>query len=538
MLRLFVAVAAAAALVTGLATAATVTGTSFGDVLTGTPRADVLDGRAGKDTLSGLAGADVILSGPGRDIVNAGAGDDRIPVHGDGLRDTIRCGAGRDIVTADAIDSVPRDCEVVSRQISSDRTTDPIGQHATQVEPDTFAFGSTIVSVFQVGRVFEGGAVAIGYSTSRDAGATWKAGLLPGVSDSSPRPGQSERASDPVIAYDAAHRTWLAATLGISMRTSSYYFYVNRSPDGLTWSAPVAAVTGRTGELDKEWITCDNWASSPFRGHCYLSYFHVGSGEIRTTTTTDGGLTWSAPVASSPVPTQELDFNGAQPLVLPNGTLVVVYTAFADPRFGARSELQATRSSDGGVSFSAPGRVAFLATAAIPAIRTFALASAEVDGAGRMYVTWEGCPGGGSCSASRIVMTTSVDGVSWTPSQSVTAGGLGVDHFLPGIAAHPSTPGRLALVFHSIPDDCANDAACVGIDVFQTTSKDAGRTWSKQQRLTAEPILLDSIARTRIGLMLGDYVSTSFVRGRPVSVFVLASPRVNGRYREATFAYR
>ena len=50
--------------------------------------------------------------------------------------------------------------------------------------------------------------------------------------------------------------------------------------------------------------------------------------------------------------------------------------------------------------------------------------------------------------------------------------------------------------------------------------------------------MLDSIARTRIGLMLADYVSTSFVRGRPVSVFVLASPRVNGRYRQAAFAYR
>jgi hypothetical protein len=38
--------------------------------------------------------------------------------------------------------------------------------------------------------------------------------------------------------------------------------------------------------------------------------------------------------------------------------------------------------------------------------------------------------------------------------------------------------------------------------------------------------------------MLADYVSTSFVRGRPVSVFVLASARVNGRFRQATFAYR
>jgi hypothetical protein len=135
-------------------------------------------------------------------------------------------------------------------------------------------------------------------------------------------------------------------------------------------------------------------------------------------------------------------------------------------------------------------------------------------------------------------MSTSVDGANWTPAQAVTTGSQAVDHFLPGIGASPTATGRLALVYHSIPDDCANVAACPGIDVFHTTSRDGGRTWSRQQRLTGESIALDSIARTRLGLMLADYVSTSFVRGRPVSVFMLASPRINERFRQATFAYR
>jgi hypothetical protein len=225
-------------------------------------------------------------------------------------------------------------------------------------------------------------------------------------------------------------------------------------------------------------------------------------------------------------------------MALPTGTLVVVYTSFADPAFGFQSEIVATRSLDGGVSFSAPVRVAPLATTSIPAVRTFPLASAEVDGAGKMYVAWEGCAVAGACSTSRIVLSTSSDGISWTPAQVVTSAPSTVDHFLPGIGADPLTPGRLALVFHSIPDDCADDSACPGIDVFQTTSKDGGRTWTKQQRLTAEPVALDWIARTRIGLMLGDYVSTSYVRGRPVSVFVLAAARVGSRFREAVFAYR
>ncbi|HEV8420358.1 MAG TPA: exo-alpha-sialidase, partial [Actinomycetota bacterium] len=39
-------------------------------------------------------------------------------------------------------------------QISEDPYTDAGAQHKTQVEPDTFAFGSTIVATFQTGRTF------------------------------------------------------------------------------------------------------------------------------------------------------------------------------------------------------------------------------------------------------------------------------------------------------------------------------------------------------------------------------------------------
>src|SRR5262245_48307144 len=53
--------------------------------------------------------------------------------------------------------------------------------HQTEVEPDTFANGSTIVAAFQVGRIFDGGACAIGFATSTNNGATWTSGLLPGI---------------------------------------------------------------------------------------------------------------------------------------------------------------------------------------------------------------------------------------------------------------------------------------------------------------------------------------------------------------------
>src|SRR5262249_44113709 len=53
--------------------------------------------------------------------------------------------------------------------------------HHTEVEPDTFSNGSTIVATFQVGRIYDGGACAIGFATSTDNGSTWTSGLLPGI---------------------------------------------------------------------------------------------------------------------------------------------------------------------------------------------------------------------------------------------------------------------------------------------------------------------------------------------------------------------
>src|SRR5215467_5595752 len=53
--------------------------------------------------------------------------------------------------------------------------------HHTEVEPDTFSNGSTIVATFQVGRIFDGGACAIGFATSTNNGSTWTTGLLPGI---------------------------------------------------------------------------------------------------------------------------------------------------------------------------------------------------------------------------------------------------------------------------------------------------------------------------------------------------------------------
>src|SRR2546427_8335066 len=65
--------------------------------------------------------------------------------------------------------------------VSTDPYTNTVKAfHQTQVEPDTFSSGSTIMSVFQSGRFTDGGASNIGYATSTNNGQTWTNGFLPG----------------------------------------------------------------------------------------------------------------------------------------------------------------------------------------------------------------------------------------------------------------------------------------------------------------------------------------------------------------------
>src|SRR3981081_23175 len=90
-------------------------------------------------------------------------------------------------------------------QISADPYTPasaPAGEHATEVEPDTFAWGSTGLSAFQTGRIFNGGATDIGWATSTNGGVSWRHGFLPGTSVQAARPGPFYGASDPPVADD------------------------------------------------------------------------------------------------------------------------------------------------------------------------------------------------------------------------------------------------------------------------------------------------------------------------------------------------
>ena len=62
---------------------------------------------------------------------------------------------------------------VAIKVVSQDPYTNTSSFHKTEVEPDTFSFGNTIVGVHQTGRFSDGGSSNVGYVTSTNGGVSW-----------------------------------------------------------------------------------------------------------------------------------------------------------------------------------------------------------------------------------------------------------------------------------------------------------------------------------------------------------------------------
>ena len=424
---------------------------------------------------------------------------------------------------------------VVATPISSDPYTNQSSQHRTQVEPDSFGFGNTVVATFQTGRFNVGGGSSnIGWATTTNAGRTWTTGMLPGTTIY--QGGPWSRISDPAVAYDPMHDVWMISTLAFGMGLTPFgapsAILTSRSTDGgLTWQSPVTTSLGATNFYDKNWITCDTWPQSPHYGNCYTEWDDNGLGNrVLMSTSTDGGLTWGPAVAPQGFPSGL----GGQPVAQPNGNVIVPY----EGGVGIRS----LRSTDGGATWQDFPVSNVIDHGVAGNLRTSPLPSAEVDAEGKVYVVWQDCRFRSGCTSNDIVMSTSTDGMAWTapvriPIDAVTSG---ADHFIPGIAVDRSTSGstaRLGLAYYSYPVAACNASTC-DLTVGFVSSTDGGTTWT-QPRTVAGPFKLAWIAQTDQGPMVGDYISTSFAGG-PLAfgVFAIAKPPVNGVFNERAASAR
>ncbi|WP_051943420.1 putative Ig domain-containing protein [Streptacidiphilus rugosus] len=404
-------------------------------------------------------------------------------------------------------------------KISTDPYSDAQAQHATEVEPDTFSYGSTVVSAFQVGRVSGGGASNIGWTTSTDGGQTWTNGFLPATTANTGGPyGQ---VSDASVAYDVKDNVWMVSWLGIAP-SGNVDVELSRSTDGgHTWGNPVTISTGTFD--DKNWTVCDNHSASPYYGHCYTEYDDANAGDAEhMRTSTNGGASWGSQLSPADSPSGL----GGQPVVQPNGTVVVPFSSAS-----SNAERSFT-STNGGSSWGSSVLIATVSHHTVAGLEDAAndiatlsprdtlrespLPSAEIDSSGKVYAVWSDCRFRSGCPSNDIIMSTSTNGTTWStparvPIDAVTST---ADHFTAGIGVDPNSSGstaRIGLTYYYYPNASCTDTTCQ-LDAGYVSSTDGGATWTPAVQL-AGPMTLAWLPNTSQGRMFGDYISTSVLAG-------------------------
>ena len=364
----------------------------------------------------------------------------------------------------------------------------------SQVNPDF------IVATFQEGRFTNGGAVDCGYSVTRDGGLTWTRALIPGLTQAVGGP--YYRASDPVAGIDLNGNIYLNTDAATDPKFDTSVIVVSRSTDGgATFGAPVVAYdpAGSAVFPDKNWMAINTFPGTGTTGRIVVTFTEFASNfsPIARVFSDDGGQTWSAPAF---VHASNTSAQGSQPVFLPDGRLAIIYWNFGSSS-SPGERLEVVVSTDGGVSFGAPRRIANATEYNEPSIRSGAfLPSATTDRAtGALCVVYQAR----LSNAPKILFTKSTNGgISWsTPipiSNNPTSSGV----FNPAIASSPD--GQTLTV--SFYDHRNNPGSTTLVDLYLAQSFDGGATWQPNIRLTSVSTDASIAPLTSSGYMLGDYL--------------------------------
>jgi hypothetical protein len=414
-------------------------------------------------------------------------------------------GSGVPSETAQA-QSVALDPRVGSNiRLGNDPPTLPPNMRA-QAEPHitrSVANADSLVATFQEGRfATNGGAVDCGYSISHDGGLTWTRALIPNLTTTSGGP--YPRATDPVAGINLSGNIYLNTLVATDPNFNNGAVVVSRSANGgVTFGPPTVVYQPPNNSVfpDKNWMAINTFPGTASAGRIVVTFtlFSNVSTEgapIYRAYSTNGGATWSS-IAN--VNAADASLQGSQPVFLPNGNLVIVYWNFGSS--GSPGErLEAVISSDGGVTFGTPKRIASATEYNEPNIRTGSfLPSAVSDRTnGNLFVVYQAILSGNA----RILFTKSTNGGNnWSAPIAISNNPAGSGVFNPAVNVSPDGQTVTAVFY----DHRNNPGSATLVDLYLAQSFDGGATWQPNIRLTSVSTDASLAPLTSAGYMLGDY---------------------------------
>jgi len=269
---------------------------------------------------------------------------------------------------------------------------------------------------------------------------------------------------------------------------------VYRSTDnGNTFSAPIIVNQGNgTAELnDKNYSAIDNSRKSRFRGRAYLSYTQFtnnNTSQILFHTSTNGGLTWSAPIPITGVITGNTFVQGSNISVGPKGEVYVAWIEREQFAAGNSAFFRVRRSNDGGVTFgpiitvSPITALTFALTSNVPnwQFRTPTFAFLATDhskgrSSGKVYAVWNDYSTGNA----HILSSRSSDGVRWsTPVRVDSESPQNTQNFWP-FPVVTFSDGKIKVIYYT-----NRVSGATPLDVFVSESSNRGKSFRSNKRIT------------------------------------------------------
>ncbi|WP_042161410.1 sialidase family protein [Paenibacillus gorillae] len=393
-------------------------------------------------------------------------------------------------------------------------TNDTLSQQEPSITVNTLNNLTVIVTSSSIAT----GTSRINVYVSQDGGFTYPSAFTLALA-----PGFTTQ-GNAVGSYGYRNKFIIASTqLNLNPVMDSSIAVYTSNDNGVTFSNPIITCEGYGVQIynDKPWIEIDNSNGSPYQGFVHMGfnryYDNFATSGSYYQRSMDGGQTWSTPILLSNQMVGTATF-GSNVVVGPTGQVYIAWAQYSpgNPQFLFR------RSDDGGATFNSTVAVSNISLVPSPlpvtgfGFRVLTSAFLAVDlspnlGQGIVYAVWQDYRTG----SSHIYLSRSTNqGNTWSAPIQVDDSPPGTQNFYPNISVSRVT-GLIQIVYYT------NRVNSSLLDVYGTTSGDAGATFAVNTRLSATSF--DPNADPSYGepcRSLGDYIDVAFTYpDRPITVW-------------------
>jgi hypothetical protein len=330
---------------------------------------------------------------------------------------------------------------------------------------------------------------ALGFFLSSDGGSNWSRICMAAVLT---RLYVFLPTIEPVVGYDRSGTAYIAGLYFDNEGAGIGFVGLEKSSDGIHWSAPAVALGIENTFADTPWLVVDTNLGSPYLDSIYVSAVMIGppgvqsENQVVVSHSNDGGTTWDkvpvAPVQRAPAGDRYTNMTVGK-----DGAVYLTWMYCDSGPFyfctNNKGNMVFSKSSDGGNTWSAPTLMNTIVLGpglpnshvGVTDYPVIGVDNSSGPYAGNLYVvmyTWTG-------TYMQVQVIRSTDkGITWSKPVPVAPASVTHDQFFPWLSV--SSTGLVGVSWL----DRRNDPANIDYQAFAAISTDGGQSFQPNVQLT------------------------------------------------------